>query len=478
MTPLRSIAGLVVAGALAGLGLAAREQPVEIEPTFASLGNPTMPFVPSGSFITSSWFCPGVPTGESGLGGTIEVTNTSDSPIAGRVTAYSTDPNASAVDEPIIVAPRSTSTVDLAALQPTGSFVSGLVEIDGGGGFVEQTALHPAGNSVSPCANAASSNWWFADGFTVDDSTERLVLTNPYPDAAIVDIRFVTADGIRRPSRLQGYPVPGRSVQVVTLGELGARDEPILAAQVSASRGRVVVGRAQHYVGGRRLGFAMSLGAPSLNSQYYFADGETGEGIDETYAIYNPSDAEVTVYAVFLGLPSTPDFTNDTEVIVPKGGVVILDTADVADLPPGRHGAVFSTFAAESIVVERVITRPAGDSVATTVVMGSPPNLASTRWSASVGTDIAIEDALVVLNVDSVDTTVTVSTLGPGGLVPVPGLEAIPLPAAGLITVPFTDPSVLGRAFVVESGQRVFVERLLPRAAELRGRSGSFPLAG
>ena len=478
MKPLRSVAGLVVAVALAGLGISARDEPVVIDPTFASLGNPTMPFVPSGSFITSSWFCPGVPAGESGLGGSLQVTNPSDAPIAGRITAYTTDPNVAAVDEPIIVAPRSTSTVDLDALQPTGTFVSALVEIDGGGGFVEQTAEHPAGNAVSACANAASSNWWFADGFTVDDSTERLVLTNPYPDAAIVDIRFVTADGIRRPSRLQGYPVPGRSVQVVTLGELGARDEPILAAQVSASRGRVVVGRAQHYVGGGRLGFTMTLGAPSLNSQYYFADGETGEGIQESYAIYNPTDAEVTVYAVFLGLPATPDFTNDTEVVVPKGGVVILDTADVPNLPAGRHGAVFSTFAAESIVVERVITRPAGDSVATTVVMGSPPNLASTRWSAAVGSDLAIEDALVVLNVDSVETTVTVSALGPGGLVPVPGLENIPLPAAGLITVPFTDPSMLGKAFVVESGQRVFVERLLPRSAELRGRSGSFPLAG
>jgi hypothetical protein len=60
----------------------------------------------------------------------------------------------------------------------------------------------------------------------------------------------------------------------------------------------------------------------------------------------------------------------------------------------------------------------------------------------------------------------------------VPGLEGIPLPAAGLITVPFTDPALLGRAFVVESAQRVFVERLLPRGGELRGRSGSFPLAG
>ena len=478
MKPMRSVAGVVVAVALVGLGITGREQPVELEPTFAALGNPTMPFVPSGSFITSSWFCPGVPSGQADVGGVLKITNPADDPIAGRITAYTTDPNAAPVDQPVTVAARSTVTVDLDALQPTGTFVSALVEIDGGGGFVEQIAQHPAGNAVSACANATSSNWWFADGFTVDDSTARLVITNPFPDAAIVDVRFVTSDGIRRPSRLQGYPVPGRSIQVITLGELGARDEPLLAAQVSASRGRVVVGRAQHYVGGGRLGFSMSLGAPSLSSQYYFADGEAGPGIVEQYAIYNPTDTDVTVDAVFLGLPATPDFTNDTQVEVPAGRVVVLDTADVANLPAGRHGAVFSTFAADSIVVERVITRPAGDSVATSVVMGSPPNLATTRWSASVGTDIAVEDALVVLNVDSVDTTVTVSSLGPGGLVPVPGLEQVPLGAGALMTVPFTDPSLLGRAFVVESGQRIFVERLLPRGPELQGRSGSFPLAG
>jgi hypothetical protein len=471
----RSAAALVVAVALAGLGISSRDEPVEVPSTFASLGNPTMPFVPSGSFITSSWFCPGVPGGEEGVGGSIEITNPADQPIAGRVTAYSSETGAAAVDRPVVVPPRSTTSIELSALQPRGSYVSALVEIDGGGGFVEQIARHPAGDAASACANAASSNWWFADGFTVDDSSLRLVLTNPYPDAAIVDIGFVTQDGIRNPGFLQGFPIPGRSVEVI---DLPARDEPLLAARVVATRGRVVAARAQHYLGGGRLGYTMTLGAPSLSSQYYFADGEVGEGVSEQYAIYNASDADVSVFAVFLGLPPTTDFLNDTEIEVEKGDVVVLDTADIEGLPPGRHGAVFSTFAADSIVVERILTRPAGDSVATSVVVGSPPNLASTRWSASVGTPTPVEAGLVVLNVDSVDTTVTVSTLGPGGLVPVPGLEQIPLPAAGLITVPLTDPAVLGRAFVVESGQRIFVERLLPRGGEFDGTSGSFPLAG
>ena len=192
--------------------------------------------------------------------------------------------------------------------------------------------------------------------------------------------------------------------------------------------------------------------------------------------MFNPTDQEVTVDVIFLGVGS--GFQNDTELTVAAGGQTSLDTKDVVGLPAGRHGSVFSTLSSASIVVERIITRPAGDGVATTVVMGSPSTLASTRWSGGISSDLAIEGVLVVLNVDNVDTTVAVSTLGPGGLVPVTGLEAVPLPAGGVVTIPMTDPAVLGRPFVVQSTQRLYVERLLPRGGDLRGRSGSFALAG
>ena len=265
-------------------------------------------------------------------------------------------------------------------------------------------AIHPAGESVSPCSNAASSSWWFAAGYTVDDSEFRLVLTNPFPETAIVDIRFVTEQDARRPARFRGFPIPAHSVRVVDLGS-GARDEPVIAAEVIGSRGRFVAARSERYAGGGRAGYSMTLGAPSLATQYYFADGESGEGIDEEYRVFNPTDQEVSVDVNFLGVGAT--FENDTELTVPAGGQVALDTADVEGLPAGRHGAVFSTLSAAGIVVERVLTRPAGDGVATTVVMGSPSILASARWSGAISTEIALEDALVVLNVDNVDTTVS-----------------------------------------------------------------------
>ena len=475
MNPRRAALGAVVAVGLVGLVAVSRDEVAVGEASFASLGAPTMPFVPTGSFITSSWFCGGVPAGEDDVGGQVVVTNPSEAPKEGNITVMSSGDGVAAVSRPFSIEARSVQTIDLRELQPSGSFLSALVEIEGGGGFVEQIARHPAGDSVSACANAASATWYFADGFSLADSTEQLVITNPYPDAAIVDIGFVTKDGERNPSRLQGYPIPGRSVRVV---ELGARDEAMIAARVESTRGRVVVARAQHYLGGGRLGYSVALGAPSLADQYYFADGEKAEGVNEQYLVFNASDQEVAVDVRFLGTPPSDAFLNDSELIVPAGRVLSFDTSTVEGLPDGRHGVVFSTFSTRSIVVERVVSRPAGQRVATTVVMGAPPGLASTRWSAAVGTDIALDDALVVLNADSLDTTVQVSTLGPGGLVPVPGLEAIPLPAGAVVTVPLTDPSVLGTSIVVTSAQRLFVERLLGRGGDLSGRSGSFALSG
>jgi hypothetical protein len=475
MSPQRSAAAVITTVALVALGITSRDEAVPLDSSFTSLGAPTMPFVPSGSFISSSWFCPGVPAGEEGVGGEVLIVNSTDEPRNGTITVLTSAPDVGVVLEPFTVEARSTNRVDLRAVQGEGSFLSAVVEIEGGGGFVEQIARHPAGDTVSPCANATSGSWYFADGFSVADSVERLVVTNPYPDAAIIDVGFVTVDGERNPSRLQGYPIPGRSVAVL---ELGARDEPVIAARIEASRGRVVAARAQHYLGGGRAGYSLSLGSPSLADQFYFADGERAEGVTELYQVYNASEQEVVVDIRFLGLAADTDFVNDTQLTVPAGRVATLDTSTIEGLPDGRHGLVFSTFSTSSIVVERVLTRPAGGRVATSVVMGMPPGLASPRWSAGIVADAPLEDALVVLNVDSLDTTVSVAALGPGGFVPVPGLDQLPLPAGGVITIALTDPQVVGVPLVIESTQRLYVERLTPRGADRSGRSGSYALPG
>lgn len=444
---------------------------------FSRLGQPTMPFVPKGRFVTSAWFCAGVPTGGAQLGGAVVVVNPGEVAVSGKVTVFTDASGVVPVATTFTVDARTNLVFDLPQLQTRGTFLSAMVEFYGGGGFVEQRADSPSGSAVSACSNSTSSTWYFADGYTVEGSKEQLVITNPFPSNAIVNIAESTATENRSPAILQGLLVPAQSVLVISQ-DLLAKRELVLAITVRSTLGRVVVGRAQQYIASvGRAGFTMTLGAPSLGQQFYFADGEVAPNVIERYSIYNASDTEAVVNVAFLGLDPAAQFVNPEPITVEPGKVASLIASD-AGVPAGRHGAVFSTETEGSIVVERAITRQTGDTIATTVVMGSPPQFASTRWSMAIGTDLAIPDVLVVLNATGTEGTVAVNTLGAGGEVPVPGMEAIDLPASGVITIGVTDPTALGRPLIVESTQRVFVERLLPRNPDLRGRSGSFALPG
>ena len=93
----------------------------------------------------------------------------------------------------------------------------------------------------------------------------------------------------------------------------------------------------------------------------------------------------------------------------------------------------------------------------------------------AIGPSVPTEDALVVFNVDNAESTVSVEAVGAGGPVVIPGLEALPLPPAGLITIDLTADAALDRQLIVRSTTRIMVERSLS-AGEGLGRSGSWAL--
>ncbi len=469
---------LLVAG-FAGLIVVGRDAPTPIEPFFATPAGAWVPSVSDNASLTGSWFCPGVPaTGEEGVGGEVVVANRGAEAVVGRFTILTGDGVAAGDD--LTVEPWSRTTIDIDAFV-TAPFASVVVELDGGRGFVEQRAQHPAGNSVSPCADSASDEWYFADGFTVDGSLNTLILTNPYDDAAVVDLTFATEQGEATPAAFQGFTILPQSVETIPIAELGFRDEPVIAVSVGAERGRLVVGRAQHYLGGGRLGYDVSLGAPALREQWWFADGAAGEGITESFAIYNPTDDDVQVDAVFLGIPLDEAVADVTPIDVPARAVVTYEPAadETVSLPEGRHASVFSTLAEPSVVIERILTRPAGDSVATSVVLGAPPRTdgyVASRWHIGIGPSDPTSEALVIYNVDNVDGTVTIEAVGPGGPSAVASLTDIPIGPGQVVTIDLVDPDVLDRELIVQSSNRVFVERSLARGNGLSGSSGSWAL--
>lgn len=451
--------------------------PTPTTPLFAVLGKPTMPFVPTNEFITATWFCPGVPVGDQ-RGGAVVIANPAEQPLVGRLTVFTDADGIGPTEFDFAVTARDVLELNLVGVQNQGTYLSAMVEINGGGGFVEQRADHPDGSAVSPCSNSTSSEWHLADNYTLNDSREDIIITNPFPDDAIVNFQFISSDGTREPGALQGVPVGGHSVYVVNQSSL-SKDEIVFAVSVVASRGRVVVGRAQQYLG-ERQGFTLSLGSPSAATGWWFADGENpAETYFERFSIYNPSDLDAVVQPDFYGLTSNTVGIID-EILVPAHRVVSFSITDVPGLPTGRHGSQFISINDVPIVVERAITRRAGAGFATSVVLGVDVyfiEVGTTRWSMAIGSEQPLDSVLVVLNLGAFDAAVAVKALGPGGEVDIAGLEAVLVPKLSVATIAMPD-SALGQPLIVVADQPIIVERLLPRSATLSGRSGSMALPG
>lgn len=447
-------------------------------PTFSDRARSSTPRLERrDDLVSATWFCGGVPaigdTDSGEYGGDVVLTNPTEVPASGNVTILSSNDEPAVV--PFTVDARAQTTVDLNAVV-TANFVSAVVDVDSAGVAVEQRALHPAGDAVTPCANSTSSTWYVADGFSAEGSDFRLLVSNPYLTPAIVDIGISTAAGPRTPTELQGYVVPPRSLRVINMEESGFRDEPVVAVSVIATTGQVVVAKDQAFFGGGRLGHVTLLASPSLSAEWWFADGETGDGVAERLVVFNPTDTDVEADVVILGLDPATAAVDPTTITVPAHEVVVFDTAGIAGLPAGRHGILVSTLSADSLVVERVISRPIGDSITTSVVLGARSDAPATEWFVSVTPDRPLADVLRILNVSASEAAIEVLSVGPGGLEPVTGLSVDRLAPNALLGVDLEDEIALSRSIVIRSDRPILVERRLPRSEDDNGRSVSLAL--
>lgn len=455
----------------------------EVEPaTFGIAPEPWIPTVPRSDVLESIWFCPGVPaTGEADVGGVVVITNPTAEPTEALVTFVSDTASAEAEVVPIGAYDRVSVDVDA---QMSGTFVATVVEVIGGGGLVEQRAFHPApgsiGQSTTPCTTTVASTWFLADGYTVDEAENLVIISNPSADQVVVDVAFHTAQGVQRPSAFTGLPIAPRSLRVVDVATpgAGARGEASVGVSVTAARGSVVVGRSQSADDGVRGGPVVSLGSPVLSDQWWFADGEKGPEVAERFSVFNPTDDDVDVSVVFFA-DGVEVGEATTTLEVPAGRVTTLEPGSVSALPEGRHAAVFSTLEGSAIVVDRALTRVGGDGTRVTSVSTGLPvrrdGLLPTSWYLAAGPSVPVPAGLTVVNLDALPVTVDVRAVGSAGQVPVPGLGSLEVPGAGVVVLDLVDDSVLGRPLVVTASGRILVERRLPSAGLL---TGSWAIAG
>jgi hypothetical protein len=376
--PLRGAAGLArrarpAAGAPADEG----EEIVVDEVSVDDL----MPTVDAPEADASTWYCAsGTGSGNSAVSRQLVlIANTTEDPRAGNVTVFPDE--CEPVGRAIEIAPRSRVVVNTGEIIASPS-AAALVEVDGGGVAVSQFVEGTTGKDVSECATTASSEWHVASGATTADAALFYAIFNPFPDEAIVDMTFDTDDGSRNPEAFQGFLIPGGSVRFVDVGAVVTRRNEV-AASITARTGRVVVDRIQSYGGQEGIsGLSVSLAEPTPSETWFFPAGPSGEGVNERYVIYNPTDESATVdLEVALDDPATNGGIEPFELTIPRRDAIVLATSDEGwnHVPDVGHSVVVRSLNGVPVVTERtLIVQDPAASPGISTTAGTP--LIASTW--------------------------------------------------------------------------------------------------
>lgn len=495
----------VVAGGLAVDGRTG-VAPAAAEATAADLA----PVAPAADALGSTWYCAaGTGTADGTADHVVTIANVGAEPVDVVLTVVpgadlGADPDAEPEVEELTVDPRSREEVDLRDVVEA-PYVSAVVEA-GRGEVVVEHAIATGGTDfdAAPCASSSSPSWYVAASTTTRDAQAQLVLFNPFPDDAVVDVTFVTPEGKRAPSAFAGLIVPGRRTTVVDVGEIVSRHANV-SISVVARAGRLVVERVQRFDGtDGPAGTSVTPAAPEPAPVWHFPDGLVADGIGEIVTVYNPTDqpAEVDVEVhldptsdlsqpvaaepfsqtvaphgfarIDVGNDGQPPPTGDTtttSTTAPAGDGTTEDAAPIGRVPLGRgHSITVRSQNGVPVVAERWI-RSASPAARTgfSATLGSP--VLATRWLAGIGGATAdVAEYLVLLNPAAEGIArVSVTAATPAQELAIAGLEDVEVPAQGRVAIDLGQ--YLNRddlVLVIESSTPIVAERgLYPVSAGL-----------
>jgi hypothetical protein len=224
---------------------------------------------------SSTWFCSAGTADEGGLADAqVVLANTSPQQTTAVVSVFRGGPQpvvGDTVDEFVReIDGQSTIALRLADLAPDSPLVSIAVEVDGGGVLVDKIVSGPTGVDRSACETEGSADWVIPSGSTLPGTRLQLVVFNPFPDDAVVDIDFVTEAGVREPEDLQALHVPSQSSRLIEVGDVVAAAETV-SSFVRARSGRVIAEAIQSFDGsGAPSGLSIINGAPAAAETWTF----------------------------------------------------------------------------------------------------------------------------------------------------------------------------------------------------------------
>lgn len=404
----------------------------------------------------STWYCVGGTANDGGVADlSVAVANVGEFVRIGSITWYPSE------GTPVVTNVEIKSYQSVITPVPpevAGPYVSAMVELDGGDVAVEHLVTGPRGANVAPCASEPSSTWYLANGSTARDASQFLMVFNPFPADAVVDITFATNEGNDAPASLQGLPIPPVSMKAIDLGE---RRRDLTSTSVKARTGQVVVERLQSFDGtANRVGLSLISASPVVSTLWMFPRGYYDASTTERWHIYNPNGSEAEV-----SIEITPDdpalLPEPVDLVIPPESRTTIDSAEQARVPVGANYSVqVRSLNGVGVVVEREVnglspTPPRGWSS----MLGSPR--AATKWVFPVTeSSDAVHGGIVVQNPGTSAVRFSVFVLVDGVKSELSALQNKELKPAGRLTIGLREVTRLDKVpLIVEASQPVVVER-------------------
>ena len=374
-------------------------------PPSAALREPTDgPTVPSRTNVSAAWYCAeGTSTPDGRATESVIIGNLERHPVDVTVTVMpggGEQPKSRRFTVDTLAQRKVEIASVLAAAEP-----GVVVEVFGGQAVVEHLVTGSGDFAVGPCTRQAAPRWFFTGVSTDRGAQDWLVLFNPFGDDAIVDVTFVTANGVDSPGETQALVVPRRSRVSLPVHDLVSR-EPDIAVSVVARTGRVVAEVSTMFDGtDARHGLALSPGVNGGGAHWRFPSGTSTAGTTRSVSIANFEDTAAEVEVELL-LDNGSRVAPDQMTVSPMS----IATVDVGQrVAPGVGYAIdVKALRDAPIVVDATGAWAAPAPV--TGVASTPGSLTTaTRWAFALGrTDEASDAVIAVLNAGTAPVTVQV----------------------------------------------------------------------
>lgn len=367
--------------------------------------------VEPGPFLSNGWYCP-APPGE--ITSVVSTTNPGDGALRVRRRTF----GASAESEPrqTVVEAHRRASVNV------GDFGLGSATL-----FVEtfgrdsasDTIAYAGGVGVSSprCTVQPSDLWYFSSASTSRGRDTRLLISNPFDEEAVIEVRVITPkedfvpgllkDLVIRPLSQESIFLPNFVLTPRSLARGEEEEVPRFGFVVRATRGRVVAARYQVITSGTKS-MRVDLGIQSTGVEWFFPGGEIPTDGVEKLIMINPSDQEALVRIVVITKEEVRSLASLEQVAVPAGRQVTVDMAD--HLERGLvYAARVTSINDVPIAVERETEGrfPQGSGVDGAIPVSEP----APRWVLSVGSPVGGTEVTSIVNFGAVPAVVRISLL-------------------------------------------------------------------